>query len=186
MEQQSGLSFGHIGIYVADIERQSAFYKNYLDFTETDRGSLAGAHGPVQLVFLSRDPDEHHQIVMASGRPEIIDFNIINQISLRADSLQTLKDFHRRLQDAPVTEIRPVTHGNAISVYFKDPEGNRIELYINTAWYVDQPCRIPAPFQLPADELMAWAEDHARTLPGFRPRGEWRKEMVRRMGLKRF
>lgn len=183
MEQQSGLRFGHIGLFVTDIERQAAFYKDYLGFTETDRGSLEGAHGPVQLVFLSRDPDEHHQIVMVSGRPEQIDFNVINQISLRADTLQTLKDFYQRLQNAPVTEISPITHGNTISVYFKDPEGNRVELYVNTAWYVDQPCRIPAPFDLPTDELMAWVERHSRTLPGFRPRSEWRKEMARRMGM---
>ena len=183
MKQQLGLRFGHLGFYVHDIARQASFYKDYLGFTETDRGLLEGEQGPVQLVFLSRDTDEHHQIVMAAGRPAQIDFNVINQISLRADSLQTLKDCYQRLQNAPVTELSPVTHGNAISLYFKDPEGNRIELYVNTDWYVSQPCRIPAPIDLPTDELMAWAERHARTLPGFCPRSEWRQKMVRLMGL---
>jgi hypothetical protein len=42
---------------------------------------------------------------------------------------------------------------------------------------------VPAPFELPESELLAWAERHARTLPGFRPRAEWRREMARRMGL---
>jgi hypothetical protein len=36
--------------------------------------------------------------------------------------------------------------------------------------------------QLPAQELMAWAEAHARGLPGFRSRGEWRRESAERMG----
>ena len=43
------------------------FYTRLLGFTVTDRGQLQGAAGPVSLVFLSRDPDEHHQIVLATG-----------------------------------------------------------------------------------------------------------------------
>lgn len=134
-------------------------------------------------MFLSRDPDEHHQIVLVSGRPERIAFNVINQISLKADSLLTLQDFYVRVKAAGVAELIPVTHGNALSVYFRDPEGNRIELYWDLPWYVSQPCRVVAPFELPANQLLAWAEEHARSLPGFRPRSEWRREMAQRMGL---
>jgi catechol 2,3-dioxygenase-like lactoylglutathione lyase family enzyme len=183
MSQRRGLTFSHVGFFVTDLERQVDFYSRVLEFTITDRGFLEGAKGPMQLVFLSRDPDEHHQIVLITGRPAEVSFNVINQISLKADSLQTLIDFHQRLQNTAATEIVPVTHGNALSVYCRDPEGNRIELYVDTPWYVSQPCRIPAPFDLPADELMAWAERHARTLPGFRPRSEWRAEIARQMGV---
>ena len=31
--------------------------------------------------------------------------------------------------------------------------------------------------------LMAHLEDHARSLPGFKPRAQWRAEMAQRMGL---
>jgi catechol-2,3-dioxygenase len=178
-----GLNFSHIGIYATDIDRQADFYKNVLEFTETDRGFLDGPEGPFRLVFLSRDPDEHHQIVLVSGRPEPLEFNVINQISLKADSLETLQKFYRRLKDSPVTGISPITHGNALSVYFRDPEGNRVELYVDTPWYVTQPTRVAAPFELPADALMAWAERHARTLSGFRLRSDWRQEMAARMGV---
>jgi catechol 2,3-dioxygenase-like lactoylglutathione lyase family enzyme len=181
--QRPGLRFTHIGVFATDVDRQARFYKDWLDFTETDRGLLDSPDGPLQLVFLSRDPDEHHQLVFISGRPAQLAFNTINQISMKADSLATLRAFHRRLQGAPVTELVPVTHGNALSLYFRDPEGNRVELYVDTPWYVSQPCRVPAPFDLPEDELMAWAEAHARTLPGFRPRSAWRQEMAQRMGV---
>jgi len=183
MTQRKGLSFSHVGFHATDIEKQAAFYKEVLEFTETDRGLLPTPNGPVQLVFLSRDPDEHHQIVLASGRPADLGFNVINQISLKADSLETLQAFHRRVQAAGVQELLPVTHGNALSVYFRDPEGNRIELYWDLPWYVSQPCRVAAPFELPAPQLLAWAEQHARTLPGFRPRSAWRQEMALRMGI---
>lgn len=181
MRERKGLSFSHIGLHVTDIARMAGFYTEFLGFTQTDRGQLQGPNGPMELVFLSRDPDVHHQIVLVTGRPEQVGFNVINQISLQADSLETLQEFHRRLQHAPVTQIAPVTHGNALSVYFLDPEGNRIELYVDTPWYVSQPSRVAAPFHLPADELMAWAHRHATTLPGFRPRTEWRAEMAQRM-----
>jgi catechol-2,3-dioxygenase len=181
--RQPGLRFSHVGIFATDVEKQASFYSDVLGFTITDRGHLESPNGPLELVFLSRDPDEHHQIVMVSGRPDPLDFNVINQISLKADSLPTLQQFHKLLQDKPVTEITAVTHGNAISVYFRDPEGNRIELYVDTPWYVSQPCRVAAPIELPPEELMAWAEQHARKLPGFRPRSQWRREMAQRMGL---
>lgn len=183
MRLRPGLTFSHVGFFATDLDRQAAFYSGVLDFTITDRGFLDGPNGPTQLVFLSRDPDEHHQIVLISGRPPELSFNVINQISLKADSLQTLQQFHRKLQSTEATELAAVTHGNALSVYFRDPEGNRVELYVDTPWYVSQPCRIPAPMELPPGELMAWAEAHARTLEGFRPRSEWRREMARRMGV---
>ena len=183
MQKRPGLSFSHIGIFVTDIQLMADFYSQVLDFTITDRGTLQGPHGPVELAFTSRDPDVHHQIVLVSGRPEHIDFNVVNQISMTADSIETLQAFYRRLQTANVSEVSPITHGNALSVYFRDPEGNRIELYIDTPWYVSQPLRVTMPIELPADELLAWAERHARALPGFRPRSELRAEMALLMGV---
>ena len=178
-----GLSFSHMGVYVSDIALMEDFYTRVLEFTVTDRGQLPGANGPVDLVFLSRDPDEHHQIVLASGRPDHLAFNVINQISLKADSLGTLKEMHRRVQRAHTSEIAPATHGNALSVYVRDPEGNRLELFIDLPWYVSQPMKLPVDLTLSDEVIMAKAEAHARTLPGFKPRSEWRAEMARRMGL---
>jgi catechol 2,3-dioxygenase-like lactoylglutathione lyase family enzyme len=180
---RKGLRFTHVGIYVHDIDAMAAFYKTVMEFTQTDRGELVDENGrSTQIVFLSRDPDEHHQIVLVAGRPKTLEFNPINQISLKADSLETLQAFHRRLKTAPVSDVAPVTHGNALSVYFRDPEGNRLEAYIDMPWYVSQPCRVAAPMDLPADKLMNWVEAHARTLPGFRPRAQWRDEMAQLMG----
>ncbi|MEO8279761.1 MAG: VOC family protein [Ideonella sp.] len=178
-----GLTFSHMGIYVFDVDLMADFYTRVLEFTVTDRGRLETPNGLVTLVFLSRDPDEHHQIVLASGRPQTLDFNVVNQISLRADSLTTLKQMHRRVLAEKTSDISPATHGNALSVYVRDPEGNRLELYIDLPWYVSQPYRVPVDLDLDDAAIMASAEAHARTLPGFRPRSEWRTEMAQRMGL---
>jgi catechol 2,3-dioxygenase-like lactoylglutathione lyase family enzyme len=175
------LRFSHVGFFVRDLERMADFYSRVLGFTITDRGTLDTPRGPVGLVFLSRDPAEHHQIVLASGRPEELPFNPINQISFRMADFAGLREMHRRIQGEAVSEIAPVSHGNALSVYFLDPEGNRIELFVDTPWYVTQPLRIPMDMALPDEALWQWAEDNARKLPGFRPVEQWRADLEKRL-----
>jgi catechol-2,3-dioxygenase len=178
-----GLSFSHMGIFVTDLAQMVDFYERVLEFTVTDRGELPGPNGNAQLVFLSRDPDEHHQIVLVTGRPAEPAFNPINQISLRADSLTTLKTMYERVARENTSAIASVTHGNALSVYVGDPEGNRLELFIDLPWYVTQPSRVPADLSGSEKAIMQAAEAHARTLPGFVPRAEWRARMQAKMGL---
>jgi catechol 2,3-dioxygenase-like lactoylglutathione lyase family enzyme len=175
------LRFSHVGFFVRDLERMADFYSRVLGFAITDRGTLETPRGTVGLVFLSRDPGEHHQIVLASGRPENLPFNPINQISFRMADFAGLREMHRRIQGEAVREIAPVSHGNALSVYFLDPEGNRIELFIDTPWYVTQPLRIPMDMSLPDEALWQWAEENARKLPGFRPVEEWRADLEKRL-----
>jgi len=170
-------SFSHMGIFVTDPGRMEDFYTRVLGFAVTDRGPL----GSLTLVFLSRDPREHHQIVLASGRPASGGFNPINQMSFRMADFAGLREMHRRLQAEGVGELAPVSHGNALSVYFKDPEGNRIELFVDTPWYVQQPLRIPMDMKLADAELWDWAEREARKQPGFKPVEEWRADLRRKL-----
>jgi len=171
------LAFSHMGLYVTDIARMEDFYTRVLGFTATDRGDL----GSTKLVFLSRHPKEHHQVVLASGRPGGSAFNTINQISFRMAEFAGLREMHRRLQREGMAEISPVSHGNALSVYFRDPEGNRVELFVDTPWYVQQPLRVPMDMRLSDSQIWAWAEAEARKLPGFTPVEQWRAEVERTM-----
>ena len=90
LQEQSALAFSHMGFYVTDLARMTQFYTEVMGFTQTDEGNL----GTVQLVFLSRDPSEHHQVVLATGRPEGLSFNLINQLSFRVRDLATLRSVH--------------------------------------------------------------------------------------------
>jgi len=173
------LTLSHVGIFVTDIQRMVDFYTRFLGFVVSDRGP--NPHG--EIVFLTRDPSEHHQFVMASGRPTDLPFNLINQLSFRVDSLATLRALYQGLKNEPVAILGPITHGNALSVYFHDPEKNRVELLIDTPWYVPQPYRVPYDIMLPDKELWASIEKQARATPGFKPREEWAAEIERKIAL---
>ena len=173
------LTLSHCGIFVTDMARMVDFYAGFLGFAVSDRGTLADGRG--EIVFMTRDPREHHQFVLASGKPQEISFNIVNQLSFRVDSLETLRELQRGIGSEHATELGPVSHGNALSVYLRDPEGNRVELLIDTPWYVPQPCRIPVDLSLPDDELWAKLERDARALPGFKPRAAWMKDIEQRI-----
>jgi catechol-2,3-dioxygenase len=173
-----GLSLSHCGVFVTDMPRMIDFYSGYLGFAVSDRGSTSTGG---EIVFLTRDPREHHQFVMATGRPADLNFNIVNQLSFRVDSLDTLRELQRGLKKEDVSELGPISHGNALSVYFLDPEKNRVELLIDTPWYVPQPCRIPVDLSLPDDELWATLEKQARALPGFKSREAWTLDIEKRI-----
>lgn len=161
------LALSHVGYYVSDVEKMVDFYTRFLKFVVSDRGDRDDGGA---IVFMTRDPNEHHQLVFASGKPAVLGFNVINQISFRVDSLATLRDMFHALKHEPITMLGPITHGNALSVYFLDPEGNRVELLIDTPWYVPQPHRLPVDLDQPDDQLWAGIEQHCKSTPGFQSR----------------
>lgn len=176
------LAFSHFGFFVRDPARMESFYRRVMGFTVTDRGTLPTPNGTVTLVFLSRDPHEHHQIVLAGGRPEADSFNLINQISFKTGDLADLRALHTMLlSDADVSDIQPITHGNAISIYFRDPEGNRIEAYMDTPWYCVQPLREPVDLAQTDTQIMADAERIARAAGQFMSREAWVEKMRHNM-----
>jgi len=180
MPRLPAVSFSHFGIYVTDISRMEDFYTRVLGLFVSDRGALPG--GP-ELVFLSRDPDEHHQLVLASGRPPGLEGSVVNQMSFKLPTLADLKSMHARTQAEGIKQFRIVTHGNAWSIYFADPEGNRIELFVDTPWHTPQPLAEPFDIEASVETIMKETEALCRNRPGFVSRAEWRAGQVARMGV---
>lgn len=181
MSHAAKLSFSHVGIYVRDLDGMETFYADTLGMTVTDRGDL----GPVRLVFLTTTPEEHHELVLASGRPGEVPFNVVNQISFRLDNLAALKALHARLVGLPADDIQPVTHGISWSVYCRDPEGNRLEFFVDAPWYVDQPMRVPIDLAMGEDDIMRGTEALCRDLPGFTTREAWQAGLARTLSTDR-
>lgn len=59
----------------------------------------------------------------------------------RVESLDDLREFHRRFVDEGVRIQQEVTHGNVFGIYFFDPEDNRNEVYLRIERDVPQPFR---------------------------------------------
>src|SRR5438034_10191699 len=84
---------GHVGIYVRDLERMVAFYRDVMGMQVTKQNWRMGA------VFLSADPEAvDHEIALMRGRPSADDPHLIQQISMRVATLDDLRVFHRRLR----------------------------------------------------------------------------------------
>ncbi len=164
MAEKPKPKLAHFGLHVRDVARMTDFYTRVFGLTITDRGQIPNRG---ELVFLSADPGEHHQFVIMSGRPDEVNFNIIQQVSFLVDSLAEL----RTVYDAIVADGREidrcVTHGNAWSVYFFDPEGNRAEVYCHTPWHVPQPHSHPIDFAQSNEEIERTTEERCRASEGF-------------------
>jgi catechol 2,3-dioxygenase len=164
------LAFAHCGFHCVDLAKEVDFYKRVLGFTETDRGVVRG----LDIVFLSWDAKDHHQVALVAGRPDTSGFNHINQLSFRVPGIHEVQAVYRRVKDEPgVHDMRGTNHGNAFAFYFRDPEGNRIEVFCDTPWYISQPCIELLDLSKPADVILKEAEEFCATMPGFKPVGEW-------------
>ena len=66
------LGLGHVGIYVRDLERMVAFYRDVMGMRVTKQNWRAG------VVFLSADPETvDHEIALMRGRPGAEDPHLI-------------------------------------------------------------------------------------------------------------
>jgi catechol 2,3-dioxygenase len=169
------MAFSHIGLYVADMTTMVSFYTGVLGFSITDQAHIRGAG----VVFLSRNPDEHHQIVLVPGRnPQSP--STVNQISFRVVSLPELRRLHEQLVALEVAGLNPTNHGGSWSVYFLDPEGNRIELFAQTPWYMP-PVSTPLDFALSDDAIYKVTQAMVDATPGSMKRAEWRSRLQQRL-----
>jgi catechol 2,3-dioxygenase len=181
----ANLMFSHMGLSVKDIVKMEDFYTRVLGFTVTDRGTAGG----MKLVFLSRNPLDHHQIVLASGRPAQLPANTdnpqfgpsINQISFKMGSLGDLRSLLPDLEREGGGNLFPANHGVAWSIYAHDPEGNNLEFFVDTEWYITQPFLIPLDFTKTDDEIFELTKTMCEKSDGYEPYGEWRKKVALRM-----
>lgn len=130
------LELGHTGLWVNDLTRMKDFYTRVLGLTVTDEDEEQG------MVFLSSRPDvEHHEFVLARGRVGGPETRVAHQFSWRVAALEDVLEYHVRFKAEGIQVQQEVTHGNAIGIYFFDPEGNRNEVYWATGRDVRQPFR---------------------------------------------
>ncbi|MCH7713394.1 MAG: VOC family protein [Chloroflexi bacterium] len=143
-------ALGHVGVYTEDLMKQRDFYSRVMGLQIADEDLENRG-----MVFMSADPKrEHHEFVLMKGRVTSGDTKVIQQISFIVNSVEDLKEFYQRFKAEGVTVERTVSHGNALGMYFFDPEGNRIELYYRTGFDVPQPHGDPIDLDASVEELL--------------------------------
>jgi catechol 2,3-dioxygenase len=161
----------HFGIFVTDVERMVSFYKTVFDLVETDRG--VGRTFKAPLIFLSASPDQHHQLVIAGGRPPEATFSTVMQLSFAVPTIQHLRDIRALAEANGASRFVPLNHGNALSVYFADPEGNTVETYIDMPFYISQPHGDPLDLTKDDATLLRETEAICRSDPSFKLIEDW-------------
>ena len=117
---------GHLVLRVKDIERSTRFFQDVLGFPVVARNERG-------MVFFSTDvKDNHHMLALMPGKegaqmpsPEQIG---MQHVSFELGSFAELQEAWQHLKANAVSIDYTVFHGITKSVYFFDPDGNRIQL----------------------------------------------------------
>lgn len=107
-----------IGIVCADLDAQRRFYRDALQFRETDSGEgwvqFDGGPGlTLELIAQSKDPEY--------DAPRY-------QVGFAVDDIAGAQEVLRSRGVGQVTEIKTSSDGTAHWAYFRDPEGNLFEI----------------------------------------------------------
>ncbi len=162
------LTWSHAVLYVRDQDKMLDFYTNVLGFEITDRGPI-GENAP-EILFLSQNPDEHHQIAMIATRADEDPPNSLNHVAFRTGAFEDVKALYEKLQALDGINVGPLSHGNTLSIYFNDPEGNGIEVFWDTPWHVAQPQGKPWDITMDQAQALAWVQENFGEETTFEPR----------------
>ncbi|MFT4990696.1 MAG: catechol 2,3-dioxygenase [Acidimicrobiales bacterium] len=171
--------WSHCVLKVRDIDAMINFYCDALGFKLADQGEL----GPEQhIAFLSGSSSDHHQLGLIDGRSSD-DTSSLDHNAFRVDSVEDVQAMVQWINnDERIDKGFPITHGNAVSVYFKDPEGNGIEIFCDTPWHVPQP---QVGFWDPsqdAEQVLAGVKANFEDKTGFGPIGDYQAEQAKTFG----
>jgi catechol 2,3-dioxygenase len=171
----------HFEIRARDGAKMAKFYTEVLGFQITDRGLLT--RGPAagrELIFMSHSPDEHHQIVLIPTDATESSGSGIGHVAFRVDTLDEVRRVYEKVRALDHTKPEPVSHANTWSVYFRDPEDNRIEVFTQTPWHATQPCRFDVDYDQDDAALKEATLHDAQQLDGFKTNQEWASAFTKR------
>ena len=124
----TGVRVGHIHLKVSDLERSITFYRDVLGFEVTQRYGSSAA-------FLAAD-NYHHHIGLNTwtshgGSPPPRGTTGLFHVAFLYPDRRSLARAVKRVLDAGVPLDGAADHGVSEAVYFRDPDHNGIELYVD-------------------------------------------------------
>jgi len=118
---------GHVVLWVSEVAKQVAFYRDVVGMQivnfDEEKGeafmSFGTQHHDIGL-FKDKGGDSRGSLGLAH-----IAFHM-------PGDQDELRQMHERMRDAGARIDRTTDHGMTLSVYFLDPEGNRLEVYTDS------------------------------------------------------
>jgi catechol 2,3-dioxygenase len=163
-------NLSHVGVSCFDVDLMVDFYTSVFGLHLTDEGF--GRTFPFKLAFLSSQPNQHHQLALAQNRPQGA-VSTVMQLSFKVDDLSQLRQAKAKALAKGATHMRGISHGNALSIYFVDPEENTVEVYLDTPWYVAQPHGDMLDLDKSDQEIWSEVEAVVRADPTFKTVEDW-------------
>ena len=135
MSQHAGAPthLGHVHLKVRDVDRAVEFYRDVLGLDVTERAG--------RFVFFSFG-DHHHDLALQGVGDDAAPATAGPAVGLyhsawEVDDGAALRATYERLQERGVP-VSPVDHGISKALYFDDPDGNGVEVYLDTREANDQ------------------------------------------------
>ena len=124
-------ALGHVVLKVTDLERSEAFYSGLLGMPVCARFDEQG----MKMTFFSLG--DHHDLAIAqvSGEEEAGGENAtgLHHVAFCiGNSMDELVEAKAHLESAGVA-TNPIDHEVTKSLYFDDPDGNNVELYVDVS-----------------------------------------------------
>lgn len=116
---------GHVHLKVRDVERAIEFYTEILGLDVTERVG--------QFAFLTFG-ENHHDVALQGLGPDAPGPSQgigLYHAAFEVEDSAALVATYRRLRERGVA-VSPVDHGISKALYFSDPDGNGLEVYLDT------------------------------------------------------
>ena len=146
---------GHLVLYVRDVERSAAFYRDVLGWRQLLPEGDDGALPFPAAAFAAPSGRTHHELLLIEVGPDAAAVPAGRRLGLYhfglkvGDSDDELREALATLKAHDVTVLGMSDHTVTHSLYIADPDGNEIELFIDVPgvdWKND-PSLIAAPIR---------------------------------------